>query len=124
MTAGSSPRETIPARLEALAAQARASIASANAKFAQIRAERLDTVADDEHDPEGPTLAYEWSLALAQRRDAEQTLEEVDAARTRLADGTFGRCIDCGRPIARARLEAYPTSARCIDCQERFERAS
>jgi DnaK suppressor protein len=52
--------------------------------------------------------------ALAgQLRDA---LADVEAAITRLEDGTYGRCLRCGQPIAPARLEAKPAARRCIAC--------
>lgn len=51
-----------------------------------------------------------------------QELRELEAAQARLADGTFGRCIDCGREIEFERLSAYPTAVRCFDCQRIHER--
>ena len=50
------------------------------------------------------------ALALQARRH----LHEVDAALARVADGTYGRCAVCGEPIVPARLEARPTTDRCI----------
>ncbi|MCS7050653.1 MAG: TraR/DksA C4-type zinc finger protein [Thermomicrobium sp.] len=55
-------------------------------------------------------------------RTIEEELHEVDAALERLANGTYGYCSDCGRPIERARLEVMPWAARCLSDQERFER--
>jgi DnaK suppressor protein len=57
----------------------------------------------------------------------EQHLEEIrvlHAARSRLEDGTFGICIDCGEEIDYERLKAFPASARCMVCQERRERTT
>ncbi len=48
-------------------------------------------------------------------------LEEVEAALVRIRNGSYGVCVDCGEPIAAARLDAQPAAARCIDCQTRFE---
>lgn len=48
-------------------------------------------------------------------------LRDVEAALARIADGTYGRCVECGREIERERLEAYPTAIRCIEDQERYE---
>ncbi|MCZ7564604.1 MAG: TraR/DksA C4-type zinc finger protein [Burkholderiales bacterium] len=59
-------------------------------------------------------------LAEVQRDLAE--LRDIEAARARLADGSYGTCTDCGEPIALARLEAYPTAKRCTDCQTAYER--
>jgi RNA polymerase-binding protein DksA len=60
-------------------------------------------------------FAQQRDLALRDR--AEQQLALVDDALERLAAGTFGTCIRCGRPIAADRLEALPWAPRCIDCQ-------
>lgn len=49
---------------------------------------------------------------------------QVVAALARLDDGTYGTCVDCGRPIAEARLEVRPEAARCVADQERFEAAN
>lgn len=50
-------------------------------------------------------------------RDAAE-LQDIFAAETRLAAGTYGTCIDCGLPIPYARLVAYPTAKRCLRCQQ------
>jgi RNA polymerase-binding transcription factor DksA len=50
-------------------------------------------------------------------RDAAE-LQDVFDAETRIAAGTYGRCIDCGLPIPYARLDAYPTAKRCLHCQQ------
>lgn len=47
----------------------------------------------------------------------------IDEARRALADGSYGTCRDCGRPIQPDRLEAVPEAVRCIDCQRHFEGA-
>ena len=60
---------------------------------------------------------FEQQRDLALRDRAAQQLELVDAALARLADGTFGTCLRCGKAIAPARLEALPWAAHCIDCQ-------
>lgn len=48
---------------------------------------------------------------------------EVAAALRRLDEGTYGTCVDCGRPIEPARLEFRPEAARCLDDQRRHEAA-
>lgn len=48
-------------------------------------------------------------------------LVDVQAARQRMRDGSFGMCADCGKPIPYARLQAYPTAERCASCQQRRE---
>lgn len=54
-------------------------------------------------------------------RDAGE-VRDINAAQARIAAGTYGTCIDCGRPIGRRRLEAHPTAKRCIEDQERREK--
>jgi len=76
----------------------------------------LDSNADDEHDPDGATIAFERSQVDAILQQAKRNLAEIDAARRRLDEGTYGTCENCGRPIAPGRLEARPTARTCIDC--------
>jgi DnaK suppressor protein len=75
-----------------------------------------DTNADDEHDPEGATIAFEREQVGALVRQAEQRLADVEAALGRLEEGTYGRCAVCGRPIPAERLEVRPTATRCVGC--------
>jgi len=42
--------------------------------------------------------------------------EEIEAALARLADGTYGLCIRCGRAIGRQRLMAIPEASLCLEC--------
>jgi DnaK suppressor protein len=64
---------------------------------AQAISERDDEFAMNEHE-------------TAELGDIEAALERMDA-------GSYGQCTDCGVAIAPARLKAYPTAKRCIDCQ-------
>jgi len=74
---------------------------------------------DDEHDPEGTTIAYERAQVTALLAQARQDLEALDQA---LADGRdvgHVRCQGCGEPIAPQRLLALPTARTCIRCAPR-----
>lgn len=75
-----------------------------------------DTNADDEHDPEGATIAFERSQVDALVRQARKHLDEIDSALRREGRGTYGTCERCGEPIAAARLEARPTARTCVAC--------
>ena len=86
----------------------RADISSANAA-------RQDSNVDDEHDPEGSTIAFELSQAAALMQQSSATLVQVEAALERIADGSYGYCEICGAPIAEGRLEARPWTPYCID---------
>lgn len=66
----------------------------------------------------------ERSLRLLARLDerGRRGVEAVTMALDRLAEGTYGLCVDCGEPIPPARLEALPEAERCVPCAEAFER--
>jgi DnaK suppressor protein len=54
-------------------------------------------------------------------RDQEE-LTDIVATRERIADGSYGECIDCGQDIAPQRLMAQPTATRCLICQGAYEK--
>ena len=60
----------------------------------------------------------EAALSSLQRHRAA-----VDAALARIAAGTYGRCLGCGKPVPDGRLEARPDAARCVTCQAKYDRA-
>ena len=70
--------------------------------------------ADDEHDPEGATIAFERAQTSALASAAVAHLREITAAEGRLDDGTYGVCERCGDAIPEARLEARPTARTCV----------
>jgi RNA polymerase-binding protein DksA len=107
------------ARLEAEREQALARLAALISEFDEVVAASRDTNADDEHDPEGATIAFERSQVGALASQARRNLAEVDAAMTRLDEGTYGVCERCGQPIGAERLEARPTARLCILCAGR-----
>ena len=76
----------------------------------------LDTNADDEHDPEGATIAFERSQIGALVRQVRHHLAEIDAALERVGAGTYGVCERCGAAIGEARLDALPAARTCITC--------
>ncbi len=91
-------------------------LAGLTASFDEVVAASKDTNADDEHDPEGATIAFERSQVGALVRQVRAHLAEIDAAQDRLAAGTYGVCERCGQPIAAARLEARPAARTCVAC--------
>ena len=97
----------------------RVRLAGLTGDYAGIVEASLDSNADDEHDPEGATIAFERSQVGALVEQARLHLAEVDAAIERLRDGRYGTCERCGRPIAPARLEARPVARTCINCASR-----
>jgi RNA polymerase-binding transcription factor DksA len=71
---------------------------------------------DDEHDPEGATVAFEREQLAALRTQAQHNVEEVDAALARLATGQYGRCERCAGPVTDERLDALPATRYCVRC--------
>jgi RNA polymerase-binding protein DksA len=103
-------------RLEAERQQMLRRLASLTDSFNAVVAASRDTNADDEHDPEGATIAFERSQVGALIRQGELRLAEIDAAVKRLDAGTYGTCEGCGRPIGQGRLTARPAAHTCIKC--------
>ncbi|KSW28908.1 TraR/DksA C4-type zinc finger protein [Cellulomonas sp. B6] len=106
------------ARARALLAELRADALARLAALGEAHGDVVDAArganVDDEHDPEGATIAFERAQLEALAADARRRLEEVDAALARLAAGTYGRCAVGGEPIDDARLAARPTAATCV----------
>ena len=84
------------------------------ADLVALMAASRDSNADDEHDPEGPTIAYERSQLSTLLDQARRHLEEVEAAVSRVGSGAYGSCGVCGETIAPARLEARPSASTCL----------
>ena len=74
---------------------------------------------DDEHDPEGATIAFERSHIEALMSRSRSHLADLDRAVERLREGTYGTCERCGGPIAPERLAARPAARTCITCAAR-----
>jgi DnaK suppressor protein len=72
--------------------------------------------ADDEHDPEGSSTAFDRQHVAALLGQAEDQLAAIERAERRLGDGSYGRCERCGRDIGAERLAARPAAATCVAC--------
>ena len=71
---------------------------------------------DDEHDPEGATIAFERQQVAALLESARRRLADVEAVLVRRAAGDYGVCESCGGPIGAERLTARPAARTCIAC--------
>ncbi|MFH5822188.1 TraR/DksA family transcriptional regulator [Georgenia sp. AZ-5] len=111
--------EAVRTRLLDLRAAAAGRLAALDRSFDDVVAAAAGANSDDEHDPEGATIGFERAQVAALTGRARGTLGEVDTALARLAEGTYGRCAVCGRPIAPARLAARPTATTCVACAGR-----
>jgi RNA polymerase-binding transcription factor DksA len=105
-------------RLLAERALAVAQIESLAREFDGIVEAAEGVATDDEHDPEGHTIAFERQQVAGLLRDARSRLRDVDDALARMAAGSYGSCESCGRPIAAERLAARPAARTCIACAQ------
>lgn len=81
-----------------------------------IVASGTDANVDDEHDPEGATLAFEREQITALLRSADARRAALASALTRVADGSYGTCARCGTAIPSGRLLARPETSTCVGC--------
>jgi DnaK suppressor protein len=67
-------------------------------------------------------FAGERELAIAKLNRESALLRDVQDALARLADGSYGTCLQCDREIAPKRLDAVPWAGYCVHCQEAADR--
>lgn len=76
----------------------------------------------DQHMADTATETVDREIDYTLEEHDERLLEAIDAALARIDAGTYGICVNCGRPIAPERLEAMPWATLCIDCKREEER--
>ncbi len=102
--------------LESERARVRDQLAGLEREFASSVEAARNANADDEHDPEGATLAFERQHVAAHIGRVVDRLREIETALTRLDEGSYGICQRCGRQIPAGRLAARPSAATCVGC--------
>jgi DnaK suppressor protein len=110
------PVGVVEARLVADRADAEARVADLDAAIDAVVRATDGANSDDEHDPEGATIAFERAQAQALKGVTQAHLDQIAGALARLADGSYGICAGCGGEIGAARLEARPAAATCLTC--------
>jgi DnaK suppressor protein len=108
--------ESADARLQRDRARKVEQINTLSRAVGEIIAAATGVATDDEHDPEGQTIAFERAQAAALLAQARVRLDDIDAALVRLGAGTYGRCERCGENISPQRLDARPAARLCIRC--------
>lgn len=88
-------------------------------QYDELVAAANDTNADEEHDPEGATIAFERQQLVAVLEQSHRTRDDIVHALALLDEGAYGVCEQCGRPIGAERLEARPNARTCIVCASR-----
>ena len=105
-------RQALQARLR----EAEQQLADLGRVHAEIVAASRDSNADDEHDPEGATIAFERQQVVALTEQAQATRQDLVRALQLLDEGRYGVCERCDRPIGEGRLEARPAARTCLGC--------
>ena len=93
-------------------------LAAVETRLTDVRDARSEWT-DEEHDPEGFALTFEWQQAEGVGAEHRMELGELDAAEARVHAGTYGVCSVCGREIPDAQLELRPARTTCVACADR-----
>ena len=86
-----------------------------------IQDETQDSTADN-HPGDMATVTFDRELDYTLEENEGRLLQAIDAALTRMDEGSYGACVSCGQPIGAERLEALPWTRQCIDCKRKEER--
>ncbi|MFI7547822.1 TraR/DksA family transcriptional regulator [Actinoplanes sp. NPDC049599] len=105
--------------LRRLRAEARAQVQRLDQDLLEVFEASRSSNADDEHDPEGSTIAFERAQLTALLAAGRRRVADLDDALARSAAGTYGGCEKCGEPIPGERLAARPFATTCVACAGR-----
>ncbi|MGX5181979.1 TraR/DksA C4-type zinc finger protein [Streptomyces avermitilis] len=116
------PEEVAEARAELQGEAIRLSteISSSEAALVGLMRDSGDGAGDDQADTGTKNITREHEMALA--ANAREMLEQTERALERLDAGTYGLCENCGNPIGKARMQAFPRATLCVECKQKQER--
>ncbi|MEU2332313.1 TraR/DksA C4-type zinc finger protein [Streptomyces sp. NPDC006654] len=116
------PEEVAEARTELTteAMRLRTEIETSENALAGLMRDSGDGAGDDEADTGTKNITREHELALA--ANAREMLEQTERALQKLDAGTYGLCENCGNPIGKARMQAFPRATLCVECKQKQER--
>ncbi|MBU6534106.1 TraR/DksA family transcriptional regulator [Streptomyces sp. NPDC057245] len=116
------PQEVEEARgeLQSEADRLRTEIDSSERSLQGMMRDSGDGAGDDEADTGSKNITREHELALA--ATAREVLTQTERALERLDAGTYGLCENCGKPIGKARMQAFPRATLCVECKQKQER--
>ena len=110
--------------LQATVQQRRAALRTeVNRDLDKVRSDRLRDLAGASPDPGDESIAS--LISDLDQADTSRDLSELrslDAAQSRIEDGSYGSCIECGQDIGFERLRVNPSAERCIVCQTQYEK--
>ncbi|WP_406351497.1 TraR/DksA family transcriptional regulator [Streptomyces sp. NBC_00658] len=116
------PEEVADARAELQSEALRLSseISSSEEALAGLMRDSGDGAGDDQADTGTKNITRESEMAL--NANAREMLEQTERALQRLDAGTYGLCENCGNPIGKARMQAFPRATLCVECKQKQER--
>ncbi|THA89771.1 DNA-binding protein [Streptomyces sp. LRa12] len=116
------PQEVEEARgeLQSEADRLRTEIDTSERSLQGMMRDSGDGAGDDEADTGSKNITREHELALA--ATAREVLSQTERALDRLDAGTYGLCENCGNPIGKARMQAFPRATLCVECKQKQER--
>ncbi|WP_223164165.1 TraR/DksA family transcriptional regulator [Nocardioides mesophilus] len=79
-----------------------------------------DGAGNDQADVGSTTFERDHEMSLA--NNAREMLAQTERALGRIEDGSYGVCEQCGEPIGKMRLMAFPRATLCLSCKQREER--
>ena len=112
--------EEARAELQAEETRLREEISSSERSLAGLMRDSGDGAGDDQADTGAKNITREHELALA--ANAREMLTQTEHALERLDAGTYGLCENCGDPIGKARMQAFPRATLCVECKQKQER--
>ena len=83
--------------------------------------DETDDETTDNHIAETATVTVDREIDYTLEENSEHVLTEIEGALKRIEAGTYGVCVNCGKPIAEERLAAIPWATYCIDCKRLLE---
>ena len=83
--------------------------------------DETDDETTDNHIAETATVTVDREIDYTLEENSEHVLAEIEGALKRIEEGTYGVCVNCGKPIAEERLAAIPWATYCIDCKRLLE---
>ncbi|MFF1698970.1 TraR/DksA family transcriptional regulator [Streptomyces sp. NPDC058257] len=116
------PEEVAEARaeLQSEALRLGAEISASEDALAGLMRDSGDGAGDDDADTGTKNITREHEMSLA--ANAREMLEQTERVLERLDAGTYGICENCGNPIGKARMQAFPRATLCMDCKQKEER--
>ncbi|MFF7299803.1 TraR/DksA C4-type zinc finger protein [Streptomyces sp. NPDC008265] len=116
------PDEVAEARAELTSEllRLRAELDASEVAISGLMRDSGDGAGDDQADTGTKNITRESELAL--QANATSMLEQTERALERLEAGTYGLCENCGQPIGKARMQAFPRATLCVDCKQKQER--